>query len=91
MGELLKVEFNPSARIKQASEDPILRAFHENVVLGYPVTGEEKIIDNIDSYSKEGMLSELMGWHHISESGAITVFDLARQSVIQDNDVRIDK
>ena len=91
MGELLKVEFNPSARIQQASKDPILRAFHEYVVLGYPITDDKKIIDNIGAYSKEGMLSELMGWHHISESGAITAFDIARQSVIQDNDVRIEK
>ncbi len=91
MGELLKVEFDPSARIKLASEDPILRAYQENVILGYPTTDDELIIDNIDAYSEEGLISELMGWHHLSETDALNAFDLARQSVIQDNDVRIDK
>ncbi|MGYP003404574750 len=91
MGELLKVEFDPSARIKQASEDPILRAFQENVILGYPATDDERIIDTIDAYSEEGLISELMGWHHLSETDALNAFDLARQAVIQDNDVRIDK
>ena len=91
MGELLEVEVDLSALIKQASEGPVLRALQEEVILWYPSTDDERIIDTIDAYSEEGLISELMGWHHLSETDALNAFDLARQAVIQDNDVRIDK
>ena len=89
MGKVIRVEFDADKRIADAADDHILRAYHALHDHSYIEADiDDDLLDKVEAYSEEGMVSELQGVYHLNERQARQAFNAGRLSVTEQFNVK---